>query len=193
MKKNKKTNIYTLIAIITIILLDLYSFYSFSTLANIGLSTKILAHSINLLWTLIALLAITYGFIKRKKWLKLIATMFLTWSIIWFIGILIIEKTILQTAATIGICLILLVYFVRASDENLFTTRNIDKKEKNNVFKLGEYTLYKREIKTKGKKTRVLYYLSKKRVENGQPCQKPPGYEVFINKKGIPYIKKSER
>ena len=57
----------------------------------------------------------------------------------------------------------------------------------------GDFTLYKKEIKTTTGKKRTVHFFSKKIPDAGEPVQLPEDYEVKVNKRtGLPYLKKNK-
>jgi hypothetical protein len=57
----------------------------------------------------------------------------------------------------------------------------------------GEYTLYKKDIKTATGRKRTIHFFSKKIPEIGEPAQLPDNYEVKVNKRtGLPYLKRKK-
>ena len=55
----------------------------------------------------------------------------------------------------------------------------------------GEFTLYKKDIKTVTGKKRTIHFFAKSIPDEGQPVNLPDGYEVKVNKRtGLPYLKK---
>ena len=63
------------------------------------------------------------------------------------------------------------------------------KKEKESIFKYGEYTLYRKEIRLQSDKKRIIHFFSKEKPDDGKEVNLPEEYEVKINKKtGVPYI-----
>jgi len=60
------------------------------------------------------------------------------------------------------------------------------------VYKEGEYTLHKKDVKLRGGRIQTIYFFSKAKPKSGTPCDKPAGYTVGINKRtGLPYLKKA--
>ena len=57
-------------------------------------------------------------------------------------------------------------------------------------FRYGEYTLYTKEVLLRGKRKQRIYFFSKKKPENAVATPLPAGYEVKINEKGLPFLKK---
>ena len=59
------------------------------------------------------------------------------------------------------------------------------------VYKHGEWTLYKRDVKLKGGKWQTIYFFSRRTPKSGKPCDLPDGYEVGVNKRtGLPFLRK---
>lgn len=57
----------------------------------------------------------------------------------------------------------------------------------------GDFTLYKKEIKTATGKKRTVHFFSKKIPDVGEPAQLPEDYEVKVNKRTrLPYLKKNK-
>jgi len=66
--------------------------------------------------------------------------------------------------------------------------------EETQVYKHEDYTLYRREMKTKTGKKRFIHFFSKAEPEDAEPIELPQGYEVKVNKKtGVPYLKKKKK
>jgi len=58
-------------------------------------------------------------------------------------------------------------------------------------FRVGEYTLYTKEVALRGGRKQRIYFFSKKERDDATPCAKPEGYVVVINEKtGLPLLKK---
>lgn len=67
------------------------------------------------------------------------------------------------------------------------------KQEKTNIYKFGEYNLYKKEILISNEKSRIVHFFSKTKPDDSKSATLPEGYTVKINKKtGVPYIKKKK-
>jgi len=67
------------------------------------------------------------------------------------------------------------------------------KKQKDGVFKHGEYTLYRKEIKLQSDKKRIIHFFSKEKPDDGKKVSLPEGYKVKTNKKtGVPYISRKK-
>jgi len=60
-----------------------------------------------------------------------------------------------------------------------------------NIYRYGEYTLYRREVELKSGMTLTIYFFSKKKPKSGTPTSMPYEYTVKINKRSnMPYLKK---
>jgi APA family basic amino acid/polyamine antiporter len=60
------------------------------------------------------------------------------------------------------------------------------------AFQHKGYTLYRRDIETKGGGTRPLYFFAKGTPKSGVPADKPAGYDVGVNDRtGLPYLTKA--
>jgi len=61
------------------------------------------------------------------------------------------------------------------------------------VYTHGDFTLYKKEIKTATGKKRTVHFFSKKTPDMGDAVQPPEGYEVKVNRRtNLPYLKKKK-
>jgi len=61
------------------------------------------------------------------------------------------------------------------------------------IYRNGEYTLYRKEIRVGPGKKRPIHFFSRTEPEDGEPVFLPDGYEVKVNKKtGVPYIRKKK-
>ena len=66
-------------------------------------------------------------------------------------------------------------------------------KQTTKTYKHGDYTLYKKEIKTSTGKVRTVHFFSKKKPDIGEAVSLPDGYKVLINKKTkLPYLRKKK-
>jgi len=57
-------------------------------------------------------------------------------------------------------------------------------------YRHGDYTLYTKEVILRGNRKQKIYFFSKKKPENAMPIPLPEGYEVKVNEKGLPFLKK---
>jgi len=71
------------------------------------------------------------------------------------------------------------------------TNKATQREEK--VYRHGEYSLYRKEIKLGSDKKRTIHFFSKEKPDDGKPVQLPYGYEIKINRKtGVPYVRKKK-
>ena len=64
---------------------------------------------------------------------------------------------------------------------------------KPDVYTHGDYTLYKKELKTATGKKRTVHFFSKEKPDVGEDVELPEGYDVKVNKRtGLPYLKKKK-
>ncbi len=61
---------------------------------------------------------------------------------------------------------------------------------KEEPYRHGDYTLYTKEVILRGNRKQKIYFFSKKKPENAMPVPLPEGYEVKVNEKGLPFLKK---
>jgi hypothetical protein len=57
-------------------------------------------------------------------------------------------------------------------------------------FRKDDYVLHTKEVNFRGGRKQRIYFFAKEEGKSGTPCQLPEGYEVKINERGLPYIKK---
>ena len=63
-----------------------------------------------------------------------------------------------------------------------------------NAYLHGEYTLYTKEVLLRGGRKQQIFFFSKKEKQDAEPCPKPEGYIVKVNKKtGLPVLKKAKK
>ena len=68
-----------------------------------------------------------------------------------------------------------------------------EEKPDDSVYTHGDFTLYKKEIKTATGKKRTVHFFSKKTPDMGDAVQLPEGYEVKVNRRtNLPYLKKKK-
>jgi len=59
------------------------------------------------------------------------------------------------------------------------------------VYKLNNWTLYKRDVKLRMGNIITIYFFCEKVPQRGTACDLPENYSVGINKRtGLPYVKK---
>lgn len=61
-------------------------------------------------------------------------------------------------------------------------------------YRYGNYTLYKKEIKTSSGKKRTVHFFSKTEPDEGVSVKLPADFEIKVNKKtGVPYLRKKSK
>jgi hypothetical protein len=178
-----------------------YLFYLANTImsANGDLSTFLsfslnsLSIWINVLLTILSLIIIPYGFVKRKNWARLYAFVFLLWSIF---------RTIVYISAsgekTIGFLLLVLfvtsmMYLLLSPVKRYFgkITMAIVPSEIVKEYTYGLYTLYTKLVHLRNGRNQIIYFFSKRKPKSGTPTTLPDGYQVEVSKRsGLPYLKK---
>jgi hypothetical protein len=64
---------------------------------------------------------------------------------------------------------------------------------KQKPYKVGAYTLYKKDVKLKNGNIVTIHFFSRKKPKSGKPTIKPEGYEVkFNSRSNLPLLKKKE-
>jgi hypothetical protein len=202
MRDRKEFPIGIVLFIIFIIVLDaVYLFYLTTSLmlANGDLTTFLsVSLSSIVMWidvflTVLSLIIISYGFIKRKNWARLYAFVFLSWSIF---------RTIVYISTTgekiIGFLLLVLfvtsmMYLLSSPVKRYFgkITMAIVPSEIVKEYTYGLYTLYTELVHLKNGKNQIIYFFSKRKPKSGTPTTLPDGYQVEVSKRsGLPYLKK---
>lgn len=164
---------------------DLTTFLSFSLIS--------IVMWIDLLLSMLSLVIIPYGFLKRKYWARLYAFVFLLWSVL---------KVIMYISKTgekiIGFCLFVLfvvsiMYLLMSPVKKYFgkITMTIVPIETIKEYTYGIYTLYSKLVLLKNGKNQLIYFFSKRKPKSGTPTTLPDGYLVEVSKRsGLPYLKK---
>jgi len=148
---------------------------------------------INFFFTILSLIIIPYGFIKRKNWARIYALVFLIWSAIGMIGSIFMtgKKTIRFLLFVIEVLFVM--YLLMSPVKKYFGKifRAIVPSEIMKEYKYGNYTLYSKLVRLKNGKIQIIYFFSKRKPKSGTPTALPYGFEVAASKKsGLPYLKK---
>ncbi len=201
MSERKETPLGIVAVLIFIIAMDLLFFYSFGTtyLMQGDLSTLVSFSQDNLLvwfdvlFSLLSMLIIPYGFLKRKSFARYFAMVYLSYALlrsllsIWMTG----DKNIGFLLFTLFV--ISLLYLFSSSVKNYFMniTTAIVPADAAKEFTYGPYTLYTELVRLKNGKNQVIYFFCKHLPKSGSPTPMPAGYHVEIStRSGLPYLKK---
>ncbi len=176
-------------------------FFFVDSLVFIGNLTRFLSFSsteilvgIDVLLTILSLVIIPYGFLKRKKGARLYAFAFLTYSMIRILMYITMtgEKLIGLVLFT---CFILsLTYLLMTTVKRYFgiITMALVPSERATEYTYGLYTLYSKLVELRNGKTQLIYFFSKRKPKSGTPAVFPDGYEVQVSdRSGLPYLKKA--
>lgn len=149
---------------------------------------------INVLLTILSLIIIPYGFIKRKNWTRIYALIFLFWSAFDTIRYIVItgEKII---GFLLFIAYILFIMYLLMSPVKRYFNKSattIVPSGETKQYKYNDYTLYSKPVRLKNGKLQIIYFFSKRKPKSGTPIALPNGYQVGVNKRsGLPYLIKS--
>ncbi|HWR27899.1 MAG TPA: hypothetical protein VN377_05635 [Candidatus Thermoplasmatota archaeon] len=164
---------------------DYIAFFSFSLMS--------IVMWIDVLLTVLSLIIIPYGFVKKKNWARIFAFVFLSWLLL---------RTILYIATTgektIGylffvLFIVSLMYLLSSSVKSYFkiSTMAIIPTEIIQEYTYGPYTLYTELVHLRNGKNQIIYFFSKRKPKSGTPTTLPEGYLVEVSKRsGLPYLKK---
>jgi hypothetical protein len=164
---------------------DYTAFFSFSLMS--------LVMWIDVLLTVLSLIIIPYGFVKKKNRARIFAFVFLSWSLL---------RTILYISTTgektIGylffvLFIVSLMYLLSSSVKSYFKiiTMAIVPTEITQGYTYGLYTLYTELVHLRNGKNQIIYFFSKRKPKSGTPTTLPEGYLVEVSKRsGLPYLKK---
>ncbi|UCH71497.1 MAG: DUF2188 domain-containing protein [Thermoplasmatales archaeon] len=134
--------------------------------------------------TAFALIIIAHGFLNRKNWARKFTILFTIWAALWTIwGMLIGNKVAAHFVLFVAYVLII-VYLMSSYVKEYFR----------NIYRYGEYTLYKRDVALKSGKTVTIHFFSKNTPKSGTPTHMPEGYEVGISERSnMPFLRKIGR
>jgi hypothetical protein len=160
----------------------------------ISLSLRSIILWIDALLSVLSLLIIPYGFLKRKKQARTYAFVYLAWSALGAILYIAItgDKTVRFPLFVLYV--FSLMYLLMSSVKRYFgsSTTAVFPPEPSE-YKYGDYTLYSELVLLKNKKTQLIYFFSKKKPKSGTPARFPMGFEVQTSKRsGLPYLKRNE-
>ncbi|HEC95115.1 MAG TPA: DUF2188 domain-containing protein [Thermoplasmatales archaeon] len=178
--------------LLTLIGVEIYYFYSFLThglLIKYGYTPdSLLSFAPYLLVFLfltvvvsLSLLAIVYGFVKRRLWTRRFALFFLVWAMLWPLWSIVVWNNVVEQFVLLIIYIMLILYLLSSYVKEYFK----------NIFRYGKYTLYKREVVLKSGKKLTIYFFSEHEPKSGTPCAMPEGYTVVFNpRSNMPYLEK---
>jgi len=204
MMERKEFPIGIVLFIIFIIVLDVaYVYYLAYYLMFVdGYLTTFLSFSIlsivmwiDVLLTILSLVIIPYGFVKRKNWARVYAVVFLSWSSFGAIGYIAMtgEKIIRFLLFVIYVSFI--VYLLQSPVKRYFgkISMALVPSEILKEFKYGNYTLYSKLVRLKNGKTQLIYFFCKGKPKSGNPIAFPYGFEVEVStRSGLPFLKKRQ-
>ena len=131
----------------------------------------------------IALVAVIYGFIYRKHWVRKFTMIYILWAAIWPLWGILIGNKAFEHVIILIIYIFMEIFLMTEYVKNWF--------EELDCYRYGEWTLYKRIVELKSGKTVTIYFFSKKKPKSGTCCPMPAGYEVGVNEKtSLPYLQK---
>ncbi len=164
---------------------DYIAFFSFSLMS--------IVMWIDVLLSVLSLIIIPYGFVKKKNWARIFAFVFLSWSLLRTIQYIATtgEKTIGYLFFVLFI--VSLMYLLSSSVKNYFkiNTMAIVQTEITQEYTYGPYTLYTELVLLRNGKNQIIYFFSKRKPKSGTPTTLPDGYLVEVSKRsGLPYLKK---
>ena len=202
MNKSKKTLVGIWIFAVVIILFSLYYYYpiysgTWEYMDSLfELSARSLVYWIDIILTVIALIAVTYGFYKAKNIARLYIIFYLLLASFWaLISIFIMRWQIFEHHIYFIIYVILLMYLNLSHVKAYFgnNSNSIFLQQINNVYHYGKYTLYTRDVELRSGRIQTIYFFSKKLPERGVACCIPDGFIVETNPKtGMPYLKRKK-
>jgi hypothetical protein len=148
---------------------------------------------IDVLFAILSLMVIPYGFLKRKKSARFFALVFLSYSTLRLL--LFISMTGEKNIGFLlfALCVIALLYLFTTSVKNYFgtVTMAIVPVETAKGYTYGLYTLYTELVHLKNGKNQIIYFFSIRKPKSGTPTALPKGYLVEVSKRsGLPYLKK---
>lgn len=187
----KNTPVGITALLLSLIGLQIYYFYSFINSGlfshygyNLsGLSTILQPLILSFLFTItaISLILIIYAFLLRRIWGRKFTILFIIWAMTWSIWSLLVGNLVILNLILMMIygCMILILSLTPVVEYF------------KNIFKFGDYTLYKRIVALKSKRIVTIHFFSKKIPKSGEPTYIPYGYEVHVSSRSkMPYLQK---
>lgn len=202
MSERKGTPVGILVFIASIILLDVayLAYQGYSLLFNLEYFTELLSFSTpalmlwgDLVFVLLSLSIIPYGFLKKKQGARLFAFVFLFYAVIRVVLYMFMtgEKTMGFLVFTVLVILMMYLLMSSAAEYFKHPSTAIIPSDMVTEYTYGLYTLYSKLVHLKNGKNQLIYFFSKKPPKSGTPTMLPQGYHVQVSdRSGLPYLKK---
>ncbi len=202
MMERKEYPIGIVVFIIFIIGLDVV--YLFTLVTNLlfinGHLRQFLSFSIDsiLMWNdvlfvMLSLGIVPYGFIKRKNWARIFAVVFLSWSLFRVLVYISMTGEKIIGFLLLVLLVILLMYLFMSPVKQYFGKISIAivPSERIREYTYGLYTLHSKLVRLKNGKNQIIYFFSKRKPKSGTPAVFPEGFTVEVSERsGLPYLKK---
>jgi len=160
----------------------IYVYYGY-TIASLSTTLYLLITMFLFIVIVTSLFAITYGFIKRRTWTRKYTMVYLVWAALWPLWGILISYNVISHVILLAIYILLIIYLTTAYVKKYFA----------DIFRYGEYTLYKRDVTLKSGMTLTIYFFSKRIPKSGTPTSLPDGYTVGVSEQSkMPYLKKQD-
>jgi len=122
-----------------------------------------------------------YGFIQKKTWTRAFTIYFLIWACMWPVWGIIVGNLAVFNIVVLVVYILMIGFLLTETAKEYFKQ----------VFRYGQWTLYKRFVELKSGKTLIIHFFSKKIPKSGVPTPMPEGYEVMVsNRSHMPYLRK---
>jgi hypothetical protein len=147
---------------------------------------------IDVLIALLSIIIIPYGFMKRKKSVRIFAGVALFYALIPLLFYMVTTGEKIIGYLFFAVVVVSLLYLFSTTMKNYFgnstahVPRDIAKE-----YTYGLYTLYTELVRLKNGKNQIIYFFSKKTPKSGTPTTLPQGFHVEVStRSGLPYLKK---
>jgi hypothetical protein len=202
MSERKGTPVGILVFIASIILLDVayLAYQGYSLLFNLEYFTELLSFSTptlmlwgDLVFVLLSLSIIPYGFLKKKQGTRFFAFVFLFYAVIRVVLYMFMtgEKTMGFPVFTVLVILMMYLLLSSVTDYFKHPSTAIIPSYMVTEYTYGLYTLYSKVVHLKNGKNQLIYFFSKKPPKSGTPTTLPQGHHVQVSERsGLPYLKK---
>ena len=201
MSERKETPLGIVAVLVFIVAMDILFFYSLSSsvLMQGDLSTLLSFSQENLLvwfdvlFSLLSLGIIPYGFLRRKNSSRYFAMVYLGYALlrsllsIWIVG----DKNIGFLLFTGFVVCELYLFTSSVTNYFMNITTAIVPVEAAKGYSYGPYILYTEQVRLKNGRNQVIYFFSKHLPKSGTATTLPQGYHLEVsNRSGLPYLKK---